>query len=642
MVNPKFFTQRKNQVSKLPKKYKKFEKNIKNYLEENVKMGVLEEIKNSNITNTIFFQEKDSIKKENILFLNPTYTNKISENKNVYLPEPKKILKKFKNSFTVSLDMSQAFYSIPLHQEYKKYTAFKFGKSYYQFRVLPFGLLNSPYYLQRFLSRTLNKIKEEISMKFKINKNKIFYSNYMDDSLFIFEGGKYNLNRIKKLEISKFIDERIKFYGFISNEEKYTNSMNNKIKWLGYEIDIKNNKITYKPKKFHENIKYIYRELKNTKNIKIYKFMKIFGILNIYNKFYPMTFLKKYYGKIISKIMEKYRYVFEYKKLYKNLYQEYREKIGIKIYGNLLNKKIKNIPKEKYAKFWYNEYVNKKKLKLNINVRKKIHIETMKILLKKYKLNGSPHMKIKDVYKKLKHETIELGYKVKLIIYKNLKRLQYWKPKIPNKFNLSRKAMDKKFNLILRKCYNPEEDYFQLTEKEHIYYPTHSLKTLFNTDQKPYRVYELKNITYNNWKYLTHYESLHNYIKNVNKRPKYDYKNSESNFVAVMDAIHIIYTIRYKGCYADNFRNFKNSWFSKGAHNNITKNYMFTKKLKLNNNQKLKKYYINLKRNLYYTMSIKRMLELFKLEKLNLQSIIKKPLKDTVSPVWKVNFTNIP
>lgn len=75
------------------------------------------------------------------------------------------------NDFMISIDLSDAFFSIPLHESSKKYVTFEFNKSRYQFNVLPFGLSSSPRIFCKMLRPAIIHLR---SMGIKV-------SSYMDD-----------------------------------------------------------------------------------------------------------------------------------------------------------------------------------------------------------------------------------------------------------------------------------------------------------------------------------------------------------------------------------------------------------------------------------------------------------------------------
>ena len=49
-----------------------------------------------------------------------------------------------RNAFMCSIDLTDAFFSIPLHDESRKFVTFEFDGHRYSFNVLPFGMNSSP------------------------------------------------------------------------------------------------------------------------------------------------------------------------------------------------------------------------------------------------------------------------------------------------------------------------------------------------------------------------------------------------------------------------------------------------------------------------------------------------------------------
>ena len=48
------------------------------------------------------------------------------------------------NCFMASIDLEKAYYSIPIHNDSRKYLRFSFDGNIYQFKCLPFGLSSAP------------------------------------------------------------------------------------------------------------------------------------------------------------------------------------------------------------------------------------------------------------------------------------------------------------------------------------------------------------------------------------------------------------------------------------------------------------------------------------------------------------------
>ncbi|XP_018404624.1 PREDICTED: uncharacterized protein LOC108781208 [Cyphomyrmex costatus] len=79
------------------------------------------------------------------------------------------------NDFLTSIDLQDAYFLIPIHQEDRKFLRFRFRSQLFQFRVLPFDLASAPYIFSKILRPILHTLRE-----------KGFFSvAYLDDFLLI-------------------------------------------------------------------------------------------------------------------------------------------------------------------------------------------------------------------------------------------------------------------------------------------------------------------------------------------------------------------------------------------------------------------------------------------------------------------------
>ena len=62
------------------------------------------------------------------------------------------------SKFFTKLDLAKGFFQIPLHPDSRQYTAFATPKGLYQYKVLPFGLTNSPAVFNRAMRQVLHGI----------------------------------------------------------------------------------------------------------------------------------------------------------------------------------------------------------------------------------------------------------------------------------------------------------------------------------------------------------------------------------------------------------------------------------------------------------------------------------------------------
>lgn len=86
-----------------------------------------------------------------------------------------------KEGFMSTVDLKDAYFLIPIHNEHKKFLRFKFGNKLYQFNCLPFGLCTSLYVYTKIMKPIVNKLRSE----------GILFIIYIDDILII--NKSYNL-----------------------------------------------------------------------------------------------------------------------------------------------------------------------------------------------------------------------------------------------------------------------------------------------------------------------------------------------------------------------------------------------------------------------------------------------------------------
>ena len=55
-----------------------------------------------------------------------------------------------KGMFMASLDLKDAYYTIPIHRTHRKFLRFRYNGCLYEFLCLPFGLSSAPYVLQKY------------------------------------------------------------------------------------------------------------------------------------------------------------------------------------------------------------------------------------------------------------------------------------------------------------------------------------------------------------------------------------------------------------------------------------------------------------------------------------------------------------
>ena len=126
-----------------------------------------------------------------------------------------------KDDFLASIDLKDAFFTIPLNEKSKKFTVFEFENKRYQYNVLPFGLSSSPRIFTKILKCVISFLRSE---GLKITA-------YLDDILICSK----SLETIKK-EISQTI-KLLESLGFVINYKKSNIVPSRKLLHLGFIWD---------------------------------------------------------------------------------------------------------------------------------------------------------------------------------------------------------------------------------------------------------------------------------------------------------------------------------------------------------------------------------------------------------------------
>ena len=164
--------------------------------------------------------------------------------------------------FMATIDLQDAYLTIPVHKNSQKYLRFKFGNKLYQFVCLPFGLSTSPFAFTKLLKPVMRFLR----------KRGYISGIYLDDLLCI--GNTYE-------ECEKNVKETISLLqklGFIINYKKSKLIPSTSCTYLGAEIN-SNECIIKLTKKKRENIIKNLKELLEKESWKIVEFAKVIGKL---------------------------------------------------------------------------------------------------------------------------------------------------------------------------------------------------------------------------------------------------------------------------------------------------------------------------------------------------------------------------
>ncbi len=125
------------------------------------------------------------------------------------------------NDYCASIDLSDAYYTVPLHKKYKKYVRFIWKGIRYQYRVLAMGLSSAP--------RQFTKLLKPVMAH--LQRQQIAISAYLDD-LFI-----TGSTREKCMQDVQRTIQVLRQLGFAVNESKSVVRPTQVISHLGFEIN---------------------------------------------------------------------------------------------------------------------------------------------------------------------------------------------------------------------------------------------------------------------------------------------------------------------------------------------------------------------------------------------------------------------
>lgn len=125
------------------------------------------------------------------------------------------------SEFFTTIDLKDAYFSIPIHADHRKYLKFEWNSTLFEFICLPFGLSLAPRVFTKVLKPFVASIR---------NKG-IRLVIYLDDMAII------SSSRERSSQEAGIIVQILESLGFIINKEKSVLFPSQKIVFLGYVID---------------------------------------------------------------------------------------------------------------------------------------------------------------------------------------------------------------------------------------------------------------------------------------------------------------------------------------------------------------------------------------------------------------------
>ena len=170
-----------------------------------------------------------------------------------------------KNDFFVSIDLSDAYFSIPVREEDRKYLKFYWGDKLFQYNVLCFGLSSAP--------RVFTKCLKPVMHLLRKKGHRV--SVYIDDLILMHQDEKVLASQ------AKFTVDLLHSLGFCTNFEKSHLTPTKEIEHLGFKLNSKTLTVCL-PEDKVKNVKELTWDLLFDQKPTIRKVAKLLGCFNAY------------------------------------------------------------------------------------------------------------------------------------------------------------------------------------------------------------------------------------------------------------------------------------------------------------------------------------------------------------------------
>lgn len=166
------------------------------------------------------------------------------------------------NCFMSKIDISNAYYHIPIKQAHRKYLRFRFEGSLFEYNVLPFGLNCAPLIFTKVLKPVISKLREKGYLSVA----------YLDDILLLGKSQKECKDNVRRTV------ELFEYLGFLINYKKSNLSPSHICQYLGLVYNATTMRVSL-PSEKRVKINALLRKFSTVKHCKIREFVKFIGSL---------------------------------------------------------------------------------------------------------------------------------------------------------------------------------------------------------------------------------------------------------------------------------------------------------------------------------------------------------------------------
>ena len=188
-----------------------------------------------------------------------------------------------RNAFMTSIDLQDAYFSVPSVKHHHKYLHFMWRETLYEFQCLCFGLSLAPFYFTKAMKLTFSKLQRE----------GIHCTHYIDDSLYI------NTSKEQLERDTARAKDLLQSLGFTINLEESSFHPSKQITHLGFIIDSETYTMCLPIDKV-EKIQQVCTELLNARQVTIHHFAKGIGLL-------VSSYLAVNYAQLHTRYLEIYK-----------------------------------------------------------------------------------------------------------------------------------------------------------------------------------------------------------------------------------------------------------------------------------------------------------------------------------------------